>query len=400
MKKSLFASVLKGWSNNVIILGFIAGIGLIWLPAVNADASGVTYKDGDKWFKVGGRIQAQYHMTDQEEEDTSDEMIFRRLRPYIEGSVHPDWKGKFQVDFGKSETAIKDAYLRYTGIEGMEFSVGNQNFPFSRELITSSNNQQLVERTFVGDHNYGTPDRQIGFHLGGDGAGKKVTYGVSLASACIDPDKKKLDFDTPVNNDADDWNEGFMFGGRVDFHPFGNLKFSQGDFDDKTLATFGVAAFTWSNDDDNNSYTDEETGLIIDEEGAKPDVDSVTGFEISAAFRGAGVSVDAEYNIFNAETVDTTFTGGIYENGETKLMNYAVEGGYMAVPNRLEFVAGYQAMDADNYDNVWTRTSVGMNYFFQKHDIKIQTTYRMGKSLDGVEDKDANELFVQFQYVF
>lgn len=397
MKKRLYLSVFKEWLNKVVVLGFAVGIGFMCLPAGNADAAGVTYKDGDKWVKFGGRIQAQYHMTDKEDEDSSDEMFFRRLRPYIEGSVHKDWEGKFQIDFGKSEVAIKDAYLRYTGIEGMEISVGNQNFPFSRELITSSKYQQLVERTFVGDHNYGTPDRQIGFHLEGEGADKKVTYGISLASACIDPDSKKLDFDTPVNNEAEDWNEGFMFGGRVDFHPFGNLKFSQGDFSGDTLATIGLAAFTWSNDDDNNSYTDEETGLT---DGSKPDVDSVTGFEVSAALRAAGFSVDAEYNIFNAETVDSTFTGGIYEEGETKLMNYAVEGGYMVVPSKLELVAGYQAMDADNYDNVWTRTSVGMNYFFQKHDIKIQTTYRMGKSLNGVEDNDENEFFVQFQYVF
>ena len=397
MKNRLFLSMLKECLDKVVIFGISAGVALICIPAGNVDAAGVTYSDGDKWVKIGGRIQAQYHMTDKEGADTSDELFFRRLRPYIEGSVHKDWEGKFQIDFGKSETAIKDAYLRYTGIEGMEFSVGNQNFPFSRELITSSKYQQLVERTFVGDHNYGTPDRQAGIHLEGEGAGKKVTYGVSLASACIDPDGKKLDFDTPVNNDADDWNEGFMFGGRIDFHPFGMLKFSQGDFSGETLATVGLAAFTWSNDDDNNSYTDEETGLT---DGSKPDVNSVTGFEISAAFRAAGFSVDAEYNIFNTKTVDKTFTGGIYENGETQLMNYTIEGGYMVVPSKLELVAGYQAMDADNYDNVWTRTSVGMNYFFQKHDIKIQTTYRMGKNLDGVEDKNADEIFVQFQYVF
>jgi hypothetical protein len=250
----------------------------------------------------------------------------------------------------------------------------------------------------VGDHNYGTPDRQLGVHLTGKGMESKVSYGLSLANACIDPDKNKLDFDTAVNNDASDWNEGWMLGGRVDYHPFGYLKFSQGDFGDKTLATIGVAAYTWSNDDDNNSYTDPETGMIV--EDGKPDMDSVTGFELSAAYRAAGFSIDAQYNIFNAETVDSTYTGGMYEDGETKLTNYSIEGGYMVVPSTFEVVAGYQAMDADNYDDAWTRTSFGFNYFFQKHDIKIQTTYQMGSNLKGKTDNDANELYVQAQYVF
>jgi hypothetical protein len=72
----------------------------------------------------------------------------------------------------------------------------------------------------------------------------------------------------------------------------------------------------------------------------------------------------------------------------------------MVAPNKLEIIAGYQDMDADNYANVWKRTLIGANYFFHNHDIKIQTTYQVGKSLDGKEDNDANELFIQFQYVF
>lgn len=358
----------------------------ILMDAQQADAAGVKYSDGDKYVKFGGRIQAQYHIADPDEGDSTDEAFFRRLRPYVEGSVHKDWKGKFQIDYGKSDVAIKDAYLRYTGFDDMEISVGNQNFPFSRELLTSSKYQQLVERTFVGDHNYGTPDRQLGVHLTGEANDSKITYGFSLANACIDPDDDKIDFDTAVNNDASDWNEGWMLGGRVDFHPFGKLKFSQGDFKGKTLATIGIAAFTWSNDDDNL--------------GHEADLESVTGFELSAAYRGGGFSIDAQYNIFNAETVDAAYTSGMYSAGETEMTNYAVEGGYMLVPSTFEVVAGYQSMDADNYDDAWTRTSIGANYYFQKHDIKIQTTYRMGSNLKGKADNDENEIFVQAQYVF
>ena len=291
---------------------------------LSAYAGGITYKDGDKYLKVGGRIQLQYHQVKPDGGSTTDEIAFRRLRPYIEGSTHKDWKGKIQWDMGKastdSEIGIKDAYFQYKGMSNTKITIGNASFPFSREFLTSSKYQQLVERTFVGDHNYGTPDRNVGVHFTGNSESKKVTWGASGAIAAIDPDVKKLDFDTPVKGNKD-FNEGFIIGGRVDFHPFGKLKFSQGDFSGKTKATIGVAAYNWSNDGDNNTYTSGATN--------KADVDAVTGLEVSGAFRAAGFSVDAEYNSFDSDTVEKGFTGGLYKNGSTTLTNAAIEGGYM-----------------------------------------------------------------------
>jgi phosphate-selective porin OprO/OprP len=377
-------------TNKIIKLAVISALAI---PS-SVLAGGITYKDGDKYLKVGGRIQLQYHQVKPDGGDTTDDIFFRRLRPYIEGSTHKDWKAKIQWDMGKAtkdnEIAIKDAYFQYKGMKNAKLTIGNANFPFSREFLTSSKYQQLVERTFVGDHNYGTPDRNVGIHFTGNTESKKVTWGASGTIASIDPDAKKLDFDTPVNTN-DDFNDGFMIGGRVDFHPFGKLKFSQGDFSGKTKATIGVAAYTWDNDGDNNTYTPGATN--------KADVDAVTGVEISAAFRAAGFSVDAQLNSFDADTVETGFTGGLYKNGSTTLTNAAIEGGYM-INNTIEIVAGYQTQDADGYLTSWDRTSVGANWFIQKHDIKVQLTYRMGENLNGVENNDVDEVFLQTQFVF
>ena len=371
----------------------LAVAGAIAFPLAS-QAGGITYKDGDKYLKVGGRIQLQYYQSKPDGGETTDELFFRRLRPYVEGSLHKDWKGKIQFDLGKAEgeneVAIKDAYFQYKGWENMKLSIGNANFPFSREFLTSSKYQQLVERTFVGDHNYGTPDRNTGLHLTGNSGSKKITYGASATVASIDPDNKKLDFDTPVNRN-DDFNDGFMVGGRVDWHPFGYLKFSQGDFERKTRATIGVAAFTWSNDEDNNTNTPGCT--------SKCDVDSVTGIEISGAFRAAGFSIDAQYNSFDAETTEAGINDGIYTNGDTTLTNASIEGGYM-FGDTIELVAGYQTQDADGYATAWNRTSVGANWFLKKHDVKFQLSYRMGENLEGVENNDEDELFLQGQYVF
>ena len=79
---------------------------------------------------------------------------------------------------------------------------------------------------------------------------------------------------------------------------------------------------------------------------------------------------------------------------------FSVEGGYMVIPERLEVVAGYQSQDADGYAESWNRTSVGVNCFAKKHDVKLQVTYRFGENKDGKDGNDLDELFVQTQYVF
>lgn len=361
----------------------------------SAFAAGVKYSDGDKYVKLGGRIQLQYHMTEPDGGDDTDELLFRRFRPYIEGSMVKDWKGKFQFDLGKSDVALKDAYFKYSGFEAASVTIGNANFPFSREVLTSSKKQQLVERTFVGDHNYGTPERQTGLHIAGDLAGEMLMWNASVVKGAIDPSNSKLDFDTVVQFDkGGDWLEGNMYGGRLEFFPMKYFKPEQGDFDGDFLLAFAVGAFGWDNDDD---YANEEEDGSI----SHKDVDSVTGIEFSGALRGGGFSVDAQYNIFESELINgKSGSDGIYKNGETTLENYALEGGYMIVPSKLELVAGYQSQDADGYSKSWNRTSVGANFFVDKHNIKYQVTYRMGENKDGKEDNDVDELFVQAQYVF
>jgi len=392
-------SMTKGFATALVVMA-------VALSASSSDASGITvYKDGDKYLKMGGRIQLQFHSENPNNDEVSDTVFFRRLRPYIEGSVHKDWVGKFQWDMGQGEFSVKDAYFKYKGVKDLKVTIGNAQFPFSRESMSSSKTQQLVERTFVGDHNFGTPERNAGLFLHYGLADGMVELHAAGGSASIDPDAGKLDFDTPISADAD-FNQGLIYGGRIDFHPLGKLKMAQGDFKGEPKATISVAAFQWSNDDDNNTRTnalgqadDDITTAVIDAT-KKPDMDNVNGFEVSAGLRGYGLSVDAEYNLFQAELIDDTYTGGLFKNGETDLKNWAVEGGYMVIPKTLELVAGYEALDADNYAKLWTRTSVGANWFIAEQDIKLQATYRMGSNLKGVKDADANELFVQAQYVF
>ena len=145
-------------------------LALTALAAPRAAEAGIkVFEEGDKFIEIGGRVQLQYLMTDFVGDETRDQVFFRRLRPYISGSVTENWNGKIQFDFGKTidgdEVAVKDAYMQYTGWKNKKLTIGNAKPPFSREFLTSSKRQQTIERGFVGDHNFGTPDRQLGFKL-------------------------------------------------------------------------------------------------------------------------------------------------------------------------------------------------------------------------------------------
>ena len=379
---------------------------MIWSTLIAAtlsmpvSAGVVVHEDGNKKIEIGGRIQLQYLYSDFEGEQSIDELFFRRLRPYIMGTVTENWVGKIQFDFGKAEgsneVAVKDAYMEYSGWSNMKLRIGNTKMHFSREFLTSSKTQQLVERTFVGDHNFGTPDRVLGVRLNGNSESKKMTWGVGAGVASHDPAAGRMDFDTPVNRSSD-WNEGLQFSGRVDFHPFGNLKMSQGDFARKQKMTVGIGAFTWSNDGDVNTYTD-DAGNSLDPDSA--DLDSANGVEVSIGYRNAGWSADGEYQMISGDTMDSGFTGGLYADGATDLDKYAVEGGYMLPSGKIEFVAGYDSLDAVNYEDTWKRTAFGVNYFFNQHKTKVQLTYRMSENFAGVAGEDVNTGFVQFQFVF
>ena len=383
-----------------LLVAFICCFGL---AAQSARAGIIIYQDedGSTMVEVGGRIQIQYLNTDAIGEERRDQIFFRRLRPYIMATVTEDWIGKIAVDFGKSldndEVSVKDAYMQYTGWNNLKFTIGNAKPFFSREYLTSSKRTQTIERGFVGDHNFATPDRALGFRLEGQNESKKVTWGASAGASHHDPDVRRIDFDTPVNN-LDDWNEGLLVSGRIDIHPRGFMKFDQGDFhSDEFKYNFSLAAFTWANDNDNNTYTDDD-GLSLSD--TKADLDTSTGFELSAGLRGFGWSFDVEYHLITADTVVRDFAGSIYMDGTADIDEFQVEGGYMLPGNKFELAGKYQTMAVDAWEKDWQATEVGVNYFLNEHKAKVQLTYRKSQNVFGVDGEDADNIFVQFQFVF
>jgi len=392
-------------SRRALLMGCLAAAGLVSV----SEAGIKVYEDGDKFIEIGGRMQVQYLYFDESpkagEGESNDTIFFRRLRPYIAGSVTKNWNGKIQFDFGKSldadEVSVKDAYMQYTGWKNHRVFIGNSKTVFSREFLTSSKRQQTVERWFVGQHNFGSPDRMLGFRLDGHTDSGKFEYKFNVGGENFDPDNRRMDFDTPVN-DAGDYNQGWEGAGRLTYYFTEPFKRDQGDFERGALKfTVEGASFTWTNNDNRLTYTDEdENGKPICNNEKKCDLDDATGWEISGGMRGHGFSVDLEYNQVEGNMIADNVNSGMYVNGETTIKKWQLEGGYMLGNLPLEFVYKRDSMDTDGYEKKWYANDLGVNYFFNKHKAKVQFLYRMESNVNGADGDDRNQFVMQWQFVF
>lgn len=388
----------------VLLMTCVAAVTL----ASAANAGIKVYEDGDKFIEIGGRIQFQYLYTRDKpaegDSESEDVWWFRRLRPYIAGSVTKDWNGKIQFDFGKSldadEVAVKDAYMQYTGFKNHKLFIGNSKTPFSREFLASSKRQQTVERIFVGQHNFGNPDRMLGFRLDGHNNNKKLAWKLAFGGENHDPDVRRVDMDSPVQ-DQSDWNEGLVYAARIDFFPWGAIPYDQADFKREPIkAGFAAAVFGWNDDGDVNTHTENIDGVETCTSESKCDLDNSSGWELSAGLRGRGFSVDLEYNQIVADLIDRSFTGGLYVDGSSTLKKWQLEAGYMLANVPLELVWKHDSFDADGFDRKWEGDDLALNYFFNKHKAKVQFVYRLGRNVLGVDGDDRDTFIMQWQFVF
>ena len=383
-------------------------VAIVSVAPVPSSAGIKVYEDGDKFIEIGGRIQLQYLYFSESpaegEGESADTIFFRRIRPYIAGSVTKNWWGKIQFDFGKAldsnEVALKDGYMQYIGFKNHKIFIGNAKSVFSREYLASSKRQQTVERWFVGQHNFGNPDRMLGFRIDGNTDSKRFEYKLNVGGESFDPDNRRMDFDTPAN-DAGDFNLGWVAAGRVTFYPKEPIKRDQGDF---TRGSFNyaveAAAFAWTNNEEDLTYTDVVDGLQVCNNDKKCDLDNANGWELSGGLRGHGLSVDLEYNQIFGEMVAKNVNSGMYVDGETTIKKWQLEGGYMLGNLPLEFVYKRDSMDTDGYAKKWYANDIGINYFFNQHKAKVQVLYRMESNVNGMDGDDRNQFVMQWQFVF
>ncbi len=161
----------------------------------------------------------------------SDNLFMRRLRPTFQGAMDDNWQGTLQLDFGQGVVGVTDnttvrwCNFQYTGIEQTHFTVGSFKTFFSREFLTLGPHVQLIERTAVGDNNFGNPEYLIGIGWDQMLAGRKLAYYVNAGAQNYEQGAGQMTFRSPTNA-ADGSNQGFVVAGRIDFAPIGEMEYN------------------------------------------------------------------------------------------------------------------------------------------------------------------------------
>ena len=358
-----------------------------------------------KWLNMEGRIQTRF--TSHENDDPKDrttEFSLPRVRFGAGGSAFENVEFKLEVDFipdskqtdtltadtttgtvstakGNIESAtkisIKDVKLVFTQYDYANVTIGHFKVPFARQELTSSGNQQFVERSEIVRNQ--AQSRDVGIMIGEYNGKKLFEYAVGAFNG------------TKTANKND--NAGFLLVGRVAVNPFGEMKYSESNLEGESLR-LSVGANVQK-----NQLTTSGANKKLDFSSSSDDVDTDTtkyGVDLAAKFLD-NASLFGEYIQAKSEPKGGT---------EVKAKGYYVQGGYFVLPPQFEVTARFEGYDPDDsVDNTsdikWT--TVGLNYFFKKHDWKVQANYILKdeeKDPATQKKKDDDTVMVQLQVKF
>ena len=93
----------------------------------------------------------------------SNDFSIRRARFALKTQINHDWYGEVDLDMADGEFELKDAIIRYTGLEHWQFQVGNFKEIFSLQRNNSSRYLQFMERPMVCSAL--APSRHLGLNI-------------------------------------------------------------------------------------------------------------------------------------------------------------------------------------------------------------------------------------------
>lgn len=340
------------------------------IPAPPKPAFDVSWKDGKTSIKsksaelvISNRVQVRYTQQMPDEGDDKGSFRIRRAKTKFSGWIYTkNLTYEIQMNW-PSSTVLEDANINYDfkGDDSVQLKAGQFKVPFGRQELTSSGSQQFVDRSAVS--NEFAKGRDIGLQLHGLAADKKISWAVGI-------------FNGAGTNVSSNDNDEFQLDGRLVWQPFGDVKYSEGDFEssDKPLLAVGLNF-------ESNDKHGATTGNDIDRE--------ISGFDVHFKYKGfSGI-----FDYFDAS--NSPETGADFDQEGLNLQL-----GYFFVPKTFEVALRYAVFDpnSDVDDNDRTEQGVAFSYYWNKHANKLQADYRqLENDATGIED---TEIRLQYQFVF
>ncbi len=160
--------------------------------AVSESGFGLVSNNGDHTINLTGRVHFDSRVIntdlnkikDRDTASVGDNFELRRARIGINGRVFKDINYEIVANaVGSSTNTIDTAWMNYGFNKDAQVRVGRFKQPFSLEELTSSNNIDFMERSYV---NQLIPGKQLGAMIHGEPQ-KGFTYGASLYQQGFDP---------------------------------------------------------------------------------------------------------------------------------------------------------------------------------------------------------------------
>ena len=346
------------------------------LPSgVSYGKNGFEFKTDDGKFalSIQNRIQARYanpfdsdpRSIDDLERDQSTFMI-RRARTKLRGHAYWPWL-KYYLQYDWSQPVLRDLNLTVDKYQWAKLWFGRGKVLYNDERVTSSGNQQFVNRSIVND--IFTVDRQQGVQIFGNlfpGTWHDISYYAGVYAGLGVGER---------NND----DNNMMYSGRLQWNALGGeMPFSQSDleFHENPALNFAFAAATNQSrctafETDNRSCR-ALPGFNVGEDGQY----RINQMMEEVRFKWQGLSIQHEMHW--KEVIDTLRAQGA-GGRETNLMGGLIQAGYFPhyilaiVPKNLEFAGRYAFVDPNvDVDNDRQQEFSGvMTYFFNGHANKV-----------------------------
>jgi phosphate-selective porin OprO and OprP len=173
--------------------------GLVTAGSVRAGPTGFSFasEDGANLIRFRGNLAVDGRwFLDKGTPESADTFLFRKVRPYFEGTIDNDYDFRFMPDFGGGKTIIVDAFVTARVTPWLAVQAGKFKGPVGLERLQPDQYNRFLE---LGLPSSLVPNRDLGVEIGGDLLGGTFGYAIGEFNGVTDGNST----DVNTNPDAD-----------------------------------------------------------------------------------------------------------------------------------------------------------------------------------------------------
>jgi hypothetical protein len=372
--------------------------------------------DGKFGLAIQNRIQLRYAEPFDSDPKSLEEMaadgssmMVRRARTKLSGHAFQPWI-KYYMQYDWSQPVLRDLSLTNDRYAWAQVRLGRGKVTYNNERVTSSGNQQFVNRSIVND--IFTVDRQQGIEVKGNlfaGTWHDITYWAGAFTG----------EGIGVRNNDDN---NLMYSGRLQWNAMGGeMKFSQSDTDFHDRASLNIAFAA-------NTNRSRCTAFETDNNSCRTltDLNSVglNRYAFISPSSGQRRATNGQYQIDQMmEEINYMYKGfsflhelhhkkirDVTTNDEVNLLGGFVQAGYFPngifkiFPKELEVAGRYALvdMDTDRGNDKRSEISAAINYFIEGHSNKasVQLSRLTFEDPFRLQKAEENRLWAQWDLSF